>query len=217
MTFIDIIAAFFAAAAWTGTLVLLWLFRRKDQGFPLLHRYVRWKFVAWTCLIGLQSLTYTLGDREMAQGWLTSTTLYTLRVLSFRGIMAYATWQLIRDLLMPHLVPAIAKAEAHVQMDTQGRIVGWNAEAEALFGWTAQEVVGEELASVLIPERMRDFHRAGVDTYRLTGEAPLVDSRYTQLALRKDGSSFLIDISLTAHVTSRGTIFLGTCVPARIL
>lgn len=214
---LDIVAAFFAAVGFTGNWVLLWLFHRQVHGFPILYRYVRLQLLAWTLLILYQSTSFTALDLRLVPSWFPEANLPSLRILSFCSLMAVATWQLIRELLLPRLVPAVAKPDAHVQMDPYGCVVGWNAEAAALFGWTADEIVGQDLADVLIPEKMRAMHRAGLEQYRLTGEAPLVDSRYTQLALRKDGSSLLVDISLTAHVTSRGTIFLGTCAPARIL
>lgn len=214
---LEILTAFFAAAAWTGTLVLLWLFHRQIQGFPVLYRYVRLKFAAWTVLIVLQSLSYAAAETALLPRWMTEAGFTTLRIIGFCSIMAYATWRLIRELLTPHTIVAAVQPAAHVRMDTAGRLVGWNAAAEQLFGWTAADVLGQEVAAFLVPENMREQHRAGLERYRLTGEAPLVDSRYTQLALRQDGSSILVDISLTAHVSSRGTIFLGTCVPARIL
>src|SRR5205823_6030304 len=44
-----------------------------------------------------------------------------------------------------------ALQEAVIAMDTQGRIVFWNAFAEALYGWSADEVLGANLGDVLTP------------------------------------------------------------------
>jgi PAS domain-containing protein len=41
--------------------------------------------------------------------------------------------------------------DAVVTMDADGRVVGWNAAAEAMFGYTADEAIGREMADLIIP------------------------------------------------------------------
>jgi two-component system, sensor histidine kinase and response regulator len=48
-----------------------------------------------------------------------------------------------------------ASHDAVVTMDAQGRVTGWNAQAEVLFGWSALEVLGRRLSSFLIPPQHR--------------------------------------------------------------
>src|ERR1700704_3477507 len=40
--------------------------------------------------------------------------------------------------------------DATVMMTADGRITGWNVRAEALFGWSAAEVVGQPLVNIIV-------------------------------------------------------------------
>ena len=55
-----------------------------------------------------------------------------------------------------------------VTMDSGGRIVEWNPSAERCFGRTAAEVIGRDLAEVIIPFELRDAHREGLTRYFAT-------------------------------------------------
>jgi PAS domain-containing protein len=56
-----------------------------------------------------------------------------------------------------------------IVIDTEGKIVEWNSKAETMFGWTAAEAIGKELAEQIIPVRLRDSHRAGLARFLKTG------------------------------------------------
>lgn len=215
--FVDIVIACLYAGAWTGTLVLLWIFMQQANGLTLLHHYIRWKFVAWTIVMVCQSIGYFEHESHVFPAWMPFEGVVKLQNILFPAFTAYGSWRLVRDLLRPRVVFAPPKAVAQIRMDMWGKVVGWNPEATLLFGWTEEDMLNHELAELLIPESHREAHREGLVQFRATGHAPLLDTRYTQLALRKDGSTVLIDVSLTAHVTARGTIFLGTCSPAHLL
>lgn len=61
--------------------------------------------------------------------------------------------------------------DAFVAVLPDGRIQGWNAKAEELFGWTAHEAIGKDLATVIIPEPFRSQHNAGFQRFVATGKA----------------------------------------------
>ena len=50
--------------------------------------------------------------------------------------------------------------DALIAIDTSGTIRAWNRFAETLFGWKAEEVVGQDV-KVMIPERLRSAHDRG--------------------------------------------------------
>jgi len=60
--------------------------------------------------------------------------------------------------------------DAYVAADGSGQVVDWSRQAERLFGWTRAEAVGRELAELIVPERFRSQHRAGLSA--LAGGAP---------------------------------------------
>ena len=84
-----------------------------------------------------------------------------------------------------------------VTIDAQDRVVEFNRAAERTFGYTREEVLGRDLADLIVPERMRERHRAALSRYLATGEKTLLDRRIEVPALRKDGSEILVELSVT--------------------
>jgi len=87
--------------------------------------------------------------------------------------------------------------EAFISMDVEGRIVDWNAEAERIFGWTRDEAATRLLAETIIPERYRAAHARGLERYRATGEGPLLGRRVEIEAIRRDGSEFSVELTIS--------------------
>ena len=79
-----------------------------------------------------------------------------------------------------------------------GRIVLWNPAAEAVFGYAAEEVIGQSL-EILAPEALRERHRTGIARFAATGRGPLVEvGRPIEVpALRKGGAEMVIELVLT--------------------
>ncbi|GAB2877899.1 hypothetical protein GCM10027277_54110 [Pseudoduganella ginsengisoli] len=87
--------------------------------------------------------------------------------------------------------------DAVVRMDMHGRIVGWNSQAESIFGWNREEALGLPLESTIIPQRYRHDHRKGMQRYIATGKGAVLDRRVELHALHKDGREFPIDLAIT--------------------
>src|SRR5207247_1820091 len=52
--------------------------------------------------------------------------------------------------------------DAVVTIDLEGRIIGWNAQAERTFGWAREDAIGKILSETIIPPQYRDAHEAGL-------------------------------------------------------
>ena len=52
--------------------------------------------------------------------------------------------------------------DAIITIDHEGKVVEFNRAAEQMFGRTAEEAVGSELAELVIPPLLRERHRAAV-------------------------------------------------------
>jgi PAS domain S-box-containing protein len=100
-----------------------------------------------------------------------------------------------------------ASLSAIVGMDEQGNVVEWSRQAEAMFGWKRSEVVGRLLASLIIPERYRARHIAGLDRYLRTGVGPVLGTRLELEALARDGREFPVELSITVTETTGGRFF----------
>jgi PAS domain S-box-containing protein len=153
---------------------------------------------------------------------------YTVEALR-RGAFAYITKPYNRDELrillrqavdvrrlvnkMRHVEKALyAKEEQFRQVvqtapdgivlaDGDGRVVSWNTAAERLFGYTEREILGQPLTAIM-PARYRDDHLRGLERARATGGAIQTGRTIEVCGLRKDGSEFPIELSLSTWKSS---------------
>jgi PAS domain S-box-containing protein len=100
-----------------------------------------------------------------------------------------------------------AALDAIITMDARGLVMSWNARAEKLFGFLRGEAVGRELADLIIPPRYRDAHRRGLAHFLATGEGPVIGRRIELSALRRDGSEFPVELTVTALREGPATFF----------
>jgi adenylate cyclase len=98
--------------------------------------------------------------------------------------------------------------DAIVTSGEDGRILTWNAAAERIFGYEASEVVGESLTT-LMPERFRELHRAGHARVVETGETRVIGQTVQLAGLRRDGTEFPIELSLSTWTTNGRRFFAG--------
>jgi two-component system sensor histidine kinase/response regulator len=97
--------------------------------------------------------------------------------------------------------------DAYVAMDANGIIVDWNRQAELAFGWTREQAIGRLLHDLIIPPAYRAAHVAGVRRFLETGEGPLLNRRVEVQALRRDGSEFHAELTISPIRYSTEWIF----------
>src|ERR671925_2376996 len=68
-----------------------------------------------------------------------------------------------------------AALDCVVTMDHEGRVVDFNPAAERCFGYRADEVVGREMAELIVPPELRERHRRGLARYVASEEPVLLD------------------------------------------
>ena len=86
--------------------------------------------------------------------------------------------------------------DAIVTIDHEGHILEWNPAAERIFGWAEAQVLGRELADLIIPPELRARHRAGLGAYLATGETHILGARIEVAAIRVDGSRIPVDLTV---------------------
>ena len=94
-----------------------------------------------------------------------------------------------------------------VTIDEAGRIVDFNPAAEQKFGYVREDVVGQDVADVLIPPALREQHREGRERYIRTREARILGRRVETTARRADGSEFPVELSVTGTDLPSGLLF----------
>ncbi|NNJ26508.1 PAS domain S-box protein [Alienimonas chondri] len=96
-----------------------------------------------------------------------------------------------------------------VSIDHAGCVLEFNPAAERMFGHTADDARGRELAELIVPERFRDAHRRGIARYLETGEGPVLNRRVELTAVRSDGTEFPVEVSITPVAGDGPPTFTG--------
>jgi len=112
----------------------------------------------------------------------------------------------LKSAIVDHALAAL------VSSDADGRIVGFNPSAEAMFGRTRADVLGQSVSQMLIPERFRAAHEEGMRRLA-AGKAPLaLGSRMELHAMRADGSEFPIEMVLWRTDAGGGVFYTASMV-----
>jgi PAS domain S-box-containing protein len=82
-------------------------------------------------------------------------------------------------------------------IDHEGYITEFNPAAERTFGYRRSEVLGKQLADVIIPLSLREQHQRGLARYLATGDAHVLGRRVEMTAVRADGSEFPVELAIT--------------------
>jgi diguanylate cyclase (GGDEF)-like protein/PAS domain S-box-containing protein len=86
---------------------------------------------------------------------------------------------------------------AVITADDRGAIVGWNRQAERMFGWSPDEALGRTLAATIVPSRFRRAHERGIARYRQTGEGRLLGKTVEMPARHRDGHEFAVELTVS--------------------
>ena len=97
--------------------------------------------------------------------------------------------------------------DAVIAMNDHGLLVGWNSQAERIFGWSADDVIGRRLADTIIPLRLRKAHEQGLTHYLATGEGPVLHKRIEITALHRDGHEFPAELAIVPLHQSGHVLF----------
>ncbi|RJR23079.1 MAG: PAS domain S-box protein [Nitrospiraceae bacterium] len=98
--------------------------------------------------------------------------------------------------------------DAIISIDSRGSIVLWNRGAEKIFGHTAEEAVGRPL-TLIIPDSLRITHTEGLSRVISEGKPKLIGNTVEIVGLRKNGSTFPIELSLAKWKSREGLFFTG--------
>lgn len=96
-----------------------------------------------------------------------------------------------------------------ITMDADGLVTEFNPAAEEAFGYPRSEAIGKRLADLIVPERLRAAHVAGLRRYLDTGEAHVIGKRLELPAMRKDGSEFESELTITRSDLNGRPAFTG--------
>jgi diguanylate cyclase len=90
-----------------------------------------------------------------------------------------------------------AAPDAIISIDHLGTIVDFNPAAERIFGHVRDDVIGREMAEVIIPPSLRARHRNGLSRYVRSGDGSILGQRLELTGMRADGTEFPVELTVT--------------------
>lgn len=102
-----------------------------------------------------------------------------------------------------------ASLDAILTVDARGAITEFNPAAEQMFDHRREDVLGREIADVIIPPSLRDRHRQGMARYLATGVATVLDRRVELTAIRASGEEFPVELAIARIALAGPAQFTG--------
>lgn len=156
---------------------------------------------------GLNRFILCLGTGSVLLSVLLGLTLwYTLKTLALRPMEQEISRRKQAEKQFKTLLESAP--DSMVYTDTNGRIVLVNEQTEKLFGYSREELEGQNI-EILMPERFRSAHRKQRTGFFASSRARPMGSGLDLVALRKDGGEIPVDISLSPIDTEQGVFVLA--------
>lgn len=99
--------------------------------------------------------------------------------------------------------------DAFIAADEQGRVVEWNRQAELLLGWPRDQVMGRDMAELIIPPDMRAAHNRGMSQFLKDGTSVVINNRIELQALHHDGHELPVEITVGHVKRHSGHLFIA--------
>lgn len=134
------------------------------------------------------------------------------------GLFGEGLWRSREETERGHAV--LVEREAHLQsildtvpdamivIDEAGVMRSFSVAAERLFGYSAEEALGQNV-SILMPAPYQEAHDGYLERYRTTGERRIIGIGRVVVGLRKDGSTFPMELAVGEMRTGERRFFTG--------
>lgn len=99
--------------------------------------------------------------------------------------------------------------DAVIIINEYQEILEWNPKAEAVFGFSKEEISGKTLTETIIPPQYRAAHLNGMKHFLKTGDGPLLNKTVEITALHKTGKEFYINLSISNVKLDEGWVFIA--------
>ena len=98
--------------------------------------------------------------------------------------------------------------DAFIGLDLRGRIIDWNSQAEAMFGWSRDEVIGRSLGALIVPERFQANFDKALRMVGETGHLDMFEHRTERVVHTRGGTELPVEVTAKL-VVGPGTDFFS--------
>lgn len=169
----------------------------------------------------------TDAEREGIARTLLQVSILTLGLLATLGVLAAGLArmntaikrQVRENLEQTQRVKAVfsTSLDAVIVADSAGRILEFNAAAEAMFGYRSADVLGKDMSPLIVPPHLQAAHRHGMEQYRRNGAKHVIGAGRIRLeAMRKSGETFPVELAISVSEGKRArssSLSCATCLP----
>lgn len=103
----------------------------------------------------------------------------------------------LRESLTRYTTLTESANDAIICIRPDGSIELWNKMAQQMFGYSAEEAIGKQLHQLITPEHYRSQADKGLAQFGRTGTGALVGKTIELIAMRRDGTEFPIELSVS--------------------
>ncbi len=98
---------------------------------------------------------------------------------------------------------------AIITVNDHGQITFWNDQAETIFGWKEEEVLGRVFTEFMIPAQNKELWDYSIYQYLSEGHNDFLNKQVELIGVKKNGSEFLAEITITPITQNGETFFCG--------
>jgi PAS domain S-box-containing protein len=99
-----------------------------------------------------------------------------------------------------------ASLNAIITIDDIGKITFWNQQAEIIFGWKKEEIIGKIFSDYIVPSYNKENYDTGIKQYLAKGESTFLNKQIELDAINKEGIIFPTEVSIIP-ITQNGETF----------
>ena len=135
---------------------------------------------------------------------------YALRRFTLKWKTKANTAKLQADIQAEQMAATVsASLDGIIIINLNGCIVEFSESAERIFGYKKDDILGQNMANLIVPDRYREAHNAGMKRMRETGKANILGQRIEIEAVRADGEEFMSELAISRSRSSSGDIFIA--------
>ena len=99
--------------------------------------------------------------------------------------------------------------DAFIALDPGGVVLDWNRQAEKLLGWSRKEVIGQKLATMILPPLLRRAYERDMRQLAEQGPEAVLNRRVELDLTARNGKEFPVEVSMAYVPRSSGHLFIA--------